>query len=125
MASAAPSIAAEHATITGNSEERTVEQIRSSAPAIVQRARALRRDLRDFVNRIPGQPAEPNVASTMARNSGNSGQRRRRRRSLSPSEFDEMSERIMRDVRRRRVDRQIESERRPSFQVSPEDLVGR
>ena len=96
MASAAPSIAAEHAAITGNSEEQTVEQIRSSAPAIVQRARALRRNLQDFVNRIPGHPADP-TASTGA----SSGQRRRR--SMSPGEFDEMTERILRDARRRRV----------------------
>lgn len=97
MASAAPSIAAGHAADTGAPEERTLERIRSSAPSIVQRARALRRDLRDFVNRIPGQPAEP--VSPAGEVSG-----QRRRRSLSPCEFDEMTDRIMRDARRRRLD---------------------
>jgi hypothetical protein len=117
MASAAPSIAAEHAAITGNSEEQTVEQIRSSAPAIVQRARALRRNLQDFVNRIPGQSADRTVSTGVR-----SGQRRRR--SMSPGEFDEMTERILRDARRRRVE--INSTSRAVLRYVPDaGLVGR
>lgn len=101
MASAASSIAAAHAADTGTTEERTIERIRSSAPSIIHRARALRRDLREFVNRIPGQPADP--STTIALPASESGTHRRRR-SISPGEFDEMTERILRDARRRRLD---------------------